>query len=169
MSTDALNGGGRLQNDAALNPHHRLHKVIYRIIVVCLFAQVIEGSLVVPYVLVYFGFPQLSLTEVCNEMHKIAYADESRECLFPYPLFGEPEPWQSTSHTEAFGPSTPSAPGWVLPGFRGAIELKKQREARQAAAKNSAALIQNGTAVEKVRVNKGPELKKSTELKEAAL
>ena len=50
------------------NPHRRLHRVIYYLVVTCLFVQVIEGSFIVPFVLLYFGFPKLSLVEICDEM-----------------------------------------------------------------------------------------------------
>ena len=51
------------------NPHRRMHRVIYILTVVCLFAQVIEGSLIIPGVLLYWGFPQLGLSEICDEMY----------------------------------------------------------------------------------------------------
>lgn len=114
-----------------------MHRVIYWITVVLLTAQVIEGSLVVPYVLVYFGFPQLGLREICDEMQKIAYADDERVCQFPVPLFSEPEPWKYSSRAEVFGPATPPKPGWKMPGFRGVIKLRQEREARRAAAGGS--------------------------------
>ena len=52
------------------NPYRRMHRAIYYLVVTCLFVQVIEGSFVVPFVLLYFGFPQLSLVEICDEMYK---------------------------------------------------------------------------------------------------
>ncbi len=118
----------------AENPHRRMHRVIYWITIVFLTAQVIEGSLVVPYVLVYFGFPQVGLVDICSEMQKIIYDDEERVCEFPVPLFSSPEPWAYKSRSEQFGPSTPPRPRWELPGFRGIIEQRRQRELRNQAA-----------------------------------
>ncbi|MBW2399820.1 MAG: hypothetical protein JRG80_11165 [Deltaproteobacteria bacterium] len=129
--------GMNSKSDETRNPHHRMHRVIYWITVVFLTAQVIEGSLVVPYVLVYFGFPQLGLVEICSEMQKIAYADEERVCQFPVPLFSSPEPWNYPSRAERFGPSTPPQPDWELPGFRGIIEQRREREARRALLESS--------------------------------
>ena len=131
MAQNAIKESGDASGTTdAVNPHARMHKFVYRITLVCLIAQVIEGSLIVPYVLIYFGFPQLSLTEVCDEVYKIAYVDEERECVFPYPLGGEPEPW--ISPPSPLGPHTPPAPGWALPGFRGVIGMRAELEARKA-------------------------------------
>jgi len=130
---------GRDPANGIENPHRRLHRVISWITVVCLAVQVIEGSLVVPYVLLYFGFPQLGLQEICDEMYKLIYADDERVCEYPYPLFKyEPEPWLQPSRAERFGPAAPPKPGWEMPGFRGVIERRRRRAARRAAAASHA-------------------------------
>ena len=114
------------------NPHRRMHRVIYILTVVCLFAQVIEGSLIIPGVLLYWGFPQLGLSEICDEMYKIVYDDESRECENPPPLFRyEPEPWRQPSRDDRFGPVIQSAPRWDVPGYREVIERRHARQVRE--------------------------------------
>ena len=116
-----------------LNPHRRLHGVIYVLTVLCLIVQVLEGALVVPVVLLYFGFPQLGVKDICDEMYKIVYRDETRICNYPYPLFEyEPEPWLEQNREDIFGEVTPPAPRYELPGFRGVIEKRRLREARGA-------------------------------------
>ena len=64
----------------------------------CLVIQVIEGALFVPFVLVYLGFPQVGLQEICRELYNLTYQDDDRECRYPYPLFFRdftPEPRSS--------------------------------------------------------------------------
>ena len=121
------------QNTVAnANPHRRLHNIIYGLTVICLTAQVIEGALVVPYVLLYFGFPQLSVREICDEMYKIVYSDATRECEYPYPLFKyEPEPWSQPSKEALYGQVTPPAPGYDMPKFREVIERREKRNEGQ--------------------------------------
>ena len=110
------------------NPHRRLHSIVYFLTVTCLIAQVIEGALIVPLVLVYFGFPQLGVNDICDEMYKIIYKDEQRTCGYPYPLFEyEPEPWHETNREDVFGHVTPPAPAYNLPGFREVIAIREQR------------------------------------------
>ena len=41
----------------------------------CLVIQVIEGALFVPFILVYLGFPQVGLQEICRELYNITYQD----------------------------------------------------------------------------------------------
>jgi hypothetical protein len=104
-----------------------------------LIAQVLEGALVVPYVLLYFGFPQLSVSEICDEMYKIVYADENRECEYPYPLFSyEPEPWSQTNKENKYGHVTPPAPNYDMPKFREVIERREQRNNEAQRLTNSA-------------------------------
>jgi hypothetical protein len=40
---------------------------------------------------VYYGYPTLSLTEICSELLKVRYSDDTLECKVPYPPFGPPE------------------------------------------------------------------------------
>ena len=116
------------------NPHQRLHNIVFICAVILLTGQVLEGSFLIPFVCVYFGFPELSLKEVCDEMSKIAYADEDRYCEYPYPLFASiPEPWTQKNRDDVFPPATPPQAKFERLGFREVLEVRKAREARKAA------------------------------------
>ena len=54
----------------------------------CLVALVIEGAFTLPFMAVYYGYPTLSLTEICSELLKVRYSDDTLECKVPYPAFG---------------------------------------------------------------------------------
>jgi hypothetical protein len=69
----------------------RMHKWIKRAVLVCLVALVIEGAFTLPFMAVYYGYPTLSLTEICSELLKIRYSNDTLECKYPYPPFGPPE------------------------------------------------------------------------------
>ena len=120
------------------NPHKRMHAVIFYIVIACLTAQVIEGALIVPYILVHFGFPDLSLKEICDEMYIIVYKDENRQCNFPYPMFAGPEVWKYKDMTAEVGAPVPPKPNYEGYGWRQTVKRHKDRLARQAAAKAGA-------------------------------
>lgn len=120
------------------NPHKRLHAVVFYIVIACLTAQVIEGTLIAPYILVHFGFPDLSLKEICDEMYIIVYKDEDRECNFPYPLFAGPEVWKYKDMAAEVGYPVPPKPNYEGYGWRETVQRRKDRLARQAAAKAAA-------------------------------
>ena len=69
----------------------RMHKWIKRAVLVCLVALVIEGAFTLPFMAVYYGYPTLSLTQICSELLKIRYSDDTLECKYPYPPLGPPE------------------------------------------------------------------------------
>jgi hypothetical protein len=46
----------------------RMHKWIKRAVMVCLVALVIEGAFTLPFMAVYYGWPTLSLTQICSEL-----------------------------------------------------------------------------------------------------
>ncbi len=70
----------------------RMHKWIKRGVFVCLFALVVEGAFTVPALAIWYGWPQLSFQEICSELMKVRYSDDTMECEYPpYPLFGPPE------------------------------------------------------------------------------
>ena len=115
------------------NPHKRIHKVVHFLVALCLTVQVLEGSFIVPYILVHFGFPDLSIKEICDEMYMIVYRDERRECNYPYPLFAGPEVWKYPDMTAVVGTPAPPAPGYVGFGFRETVQRHKDRLARQRA------------------------------------
>jgi hypothetical protein len=117
------------------NPHRRLHRVVFVSAALCLVIQVIEGALFVPFVLVYLGFPQVGLREMCRELYNITYQDEDRECRYPYPLFFQdftPEPDLEENKEHVFGPVTPPRPRYDVPGWREMISIVEKRRAAEA-------------------------------------
>ena len=77
---------------AGTTPYYaRMHKWIKRAVLVCLVALVIEGAFTLPFMAVYYGYPTLSLIEICSELLKVRYSDDTLECKVPYPMFGPPE------------------------------------------------------------------------------
>ena len=62
-----------------------MHKWIKRAVLVCLVALVIEGAFTLPFMAVYYGYPTLSLTQICSELLKVRYSDDTLECKYPYP------------------------------------------------------------------------------------
>jgi len=117
------------------NPHRGLHRVIFVAAALCLVIQVIEGALFVPFVLVYLGFPQVGLQEICRELYNISYQDEDRKCRYPYPLFFRdftPEPALQVSKEDVFGPVTPPRPHYHIPGWREMVSIVERRRAVEA-------------------------------------
>jgi hypothetical protein len=120
---------------AAENPHRRLHRVVFLAAALCLVIQVIEGALFIPFVLVYLGFPQVRLQEMCRELYNITYQDDDRDCRYPYPLFFRdftPEPDRQESKEAVFGPVTPPRPRYDVPGWREMISIVEKRRAAEA-------------------------------------
>jgi hypothetical protein len=120
---------------APANPHRRLHRVVFIAAAVCLVIQVIEGALFIPFVLVYLGYPQVGLQEICRELYNISYQDGDRECRYPYPLFFQdatPEPARHASKAQVFGPVTPPRPRYAVPGWREMISIVEKRRAAEA-------------------------------------
>src|SRR3546814_17778947 len=68
-----------------------MHKWLQRGLTVCLVALVIEGALTFPLLAIWYGWPTLSLPQICSEFEKIRFADESLECIYTYPLFASSE------------------------------------------------------------------------------
>ena len=138
-----------LQDDSlplGTTPYHkRMHTWLRRAIYVCMFALVIEGTLFVPFLVVWYGWPTLSMHEICDELQKGAYSDDARTCQFPYPLSGSPFGGPSEA-----GGQTTSEDNWgVQPqpqyrrlGFRELVRIHDERLARQA----HAAAPPNGVA-----------------------
>jgi hypothetical protein len=123
------------------NPHRRLHRVVFFAAALCLVVQVIEGALFVPFVLVYLGWPQVSVSEICGELYDLTYQDEGRQCRYPYPLFFRdytPEPDLETSKEHVFGPVTPPRPRYDVPGWREMIARVEARRAAEANARGAA-------------------------------
>ncbi|ORJ59716.1 hypothetical protein [Mycobacterium simiae] len=110
----------------------RMHKWIKRAVLVCLIALVIEGAFTLPFMAVYYGYPTLSLTEICSELLKVRYSDDTLECKVPYPMFGAPEgaaPKQTAQDVWGIQP----VPKYKRIGFRELVRIHQEREARKAA------------------------------------
>ncbi len=114
----------------------RMHKWLKRGLFVCLFGLVIEGSMTVPLIAVWYGWPTLSLGEICSELLKVRYADDRLECEFPYPMSGPPMGGppeavgqQSAQDTWGIQP----VPGYASIGFRELIRIHDERLARESA------------------------------------
>ncbi|PQD99125.1 hypothetical protein CYL16_19020 [Mycobacterium sp. EPG1] len=112
----------------------RMHKWLKRGLYVCLFGLVIEGSLTVPVIAVWYGWPTLSLTEICSELLKVRYSDDTLECQQPYPIGGPP----FGGAPEAAGQQTARDEWGIQPkpkydsiGFRELIRIREDRLARQ--------------------------------------
>ena len=110
-----------------------MHKWLGRGLFACLTALVIEGTLTVPLMAVWMGWPTLSLVEICSELEKVRFADESRECIFPYPLFGPPEAAGQTTSKDEWGP-IPANRARVRIGYRDLVKFRDERLARATAA-----------------------------------
>jgi len=120
---------------APANPHQRLHRVVFVAAALCLVIQVIEGALFIPFVLVYLGFPQVGLQEICRELYNITYQDDNRECRYPYPLVFQdptPEPDREENKEHVFGTVTPPRPHYDVPGWREMIAIVERRRAAEA-------------------------------------
>lgn len=111
----------------------RMHKWLLRFLYVCLFALVIEGAFILPFALIWYGYPTLSLVEICSEMQKVRFADDTRECIFPYPLFGPAEGAGQKTAQDVWG--IQPRPQYKRIGFRDLVRIRDERLARQAAEK----------------------------------
>ena len=134
------------------NPHKRMHRVVFFVVVACLTVQVLEGAFIIPYILVHFGFPKLSIKEICDEMYIIVYKNEDRECNFPHPLFAGPEPWKYKDMTDVIGKPAPPRPHYEGFGFREVIKRREERMARKAAEAAAGDKIER-THIEEKKIN----------------
>lgn len=114
----------------------RLHRWLQRVIIICLAGLVIEGTFLVPFLALWFGWPTLSLQEICSELMKVRYSNETVECIHPYPLSGPP----FGDNVEAANIDTARDTWGIQPipeypriGFRDLVRLHDERLARQAA------------------------------------
>jgi hypothetical protein len=114
-----------------------MHKWLQRGLIVCLVALVLEGALTFPLLAMWYGWPTLSLQEICSEFEKIRFADESRECLYPYPLFAPSEGVGQKTAQDVWGAQP--RPKYERVEYRGLIRRRDERLARQAAEREAAA------------------------------
>jgi hypothetical protein len=108
----------------------RMHKWIKHAVMVCLVALVIEGAFTLPFMAIYYGWPTLSLTEICSELLKVRYSNDTMECQFPYPMFGPPEGAAGKATAQDQWGIQP-VPHYHRLGFRELIRIHDQRLARQ--------------------------------------
>ena len=114
----------------------RMHTWLRRALYVCLFGLVIEGSLTVPVIAVWYGWPTLSLTEICSELMKVRYSDDSLECQQPYPIGGPPfggAPEAANQDTARDEWGVQPIPQYARIGFRELVRIHEEREAGRAA------------------------------------
>jgi hypothetical protein len=109
-----------------------MHKWLQRGLIVCLFALVLEGAFTFPLLALWYGWPTLSMQEICSEFLKIQFADDTKECIYPYPLFGPPEGrGQTAAQQDVWG--VQPKPLYQRVGFGEFIKRRDARRARQAA------------------------------------
>jgi hypothetical protein len=116
-------------------PYARMHRWLQRALFVCLTALVLEGAFTMPLLAMWYGWPTLSFVEICSELQKVRFSDDSRECIYPYPLFGPAEGAGQRTARDAWG--VQPVPKYRRIGFRDLIEIRDERLARQAAARRS--------------------------------
>jgi hypothetical protein len=113
-------------------PFATMHKWLQVGLFVCLTALVIEGTFTVPVLLVWMGWPTLSLVDICSELEKVRFSDDTRVCQYPYPLFGPAEGAGQTTAKDIWG--IQPTPQYKRIGFRDLVRFRDERLARQAAA-----------------------------------
>ena len=114
-------------------PHYAtMHKWLRRGLWWCLVVLIIEASFTLPFEMVWFGWPTLSMTEICSELEKVRFSDDTRECIVPYPLFAPSEGAGQTTAQDKWG--VQPEPQYKRIGFRDLVKFRDERVARQAAA-----------------------------------
>lgn len=108
----------------------RMHLWIKRAVMVCLVALVIEGAFTLPFMAFYYGYPTLSLTQICSELLKVRYSNDTMECQFPYPMFGPPEGVAGKATAKDQWGIQP-VPHYHRLGFRELVRIHDERLARQ--------------------------------------
>ena len=114
--------------------HSKLHDRIRRVCYVLLFGLVIEGALTFPLLAIWYGVPELSPIEVCSELQKVMYNDDTRECethpLNSPPFGGTGEAEGQTTAQDIWG--VQPKPQYDTVRFRELVENREEREARNA-------------------------------------
>lgn len=113
-----------------------MHKWLQRGLFVCLTVLVIEGAFSLPFIAIWMGWPTLSMIEICSELQKVRYSDDSRECLVPHPLFAPAEGRGQTTAQDQWG--IQPRPMYKRIGFRDLVRFRDDRLTRQAAAEAAA-------------------------------
>jgi hypothetical protein len=92
----------------------------------------IKRAFTLPFMAVYYGYPTLSLTQICSELLKVRYSDDTLECKYPYPILGPPEGVQGKDTAQDVWGIQPT-PKYHRLGFRELVRIHDEREARHAA------------------------------------
>jgi hypothetical protein len=114
----------------------RMHKWIKRAVMVCLVALVVEGAFTLPFMAIYYGWPTLSLTQICSELLKVRYSNDTLACQFPYPMFGPPEGAAGKATAQDQWGIQP-VPHYHRLGFRELVRIHDERVARQSAGQHT--------------------------------
>jgi hypothetical protein len=113
--------------------HERMHTIIRRVCYVLLFGLVIEGALTFPLLAMWYGVPELSPAQVCDELQKVMYHDDTRECrtadLNSPPLGGKAEAEGQTTSEDIW--RIQPKPLYPRVGYRELVENKRRREAAE--------------------------------------
>ncbi len=109
-----------------------MHKWLQRGLFVCLTALVLEGAFTFPLLAVWYGWPTLSLQEICTELERTRFSDDTRTCIYPYPLFGPAEGAGQKTAQDVWG--VQPKPLYKKVEYREFVRRKQERLARQAAA-----------------------------------
>ena len=109
-----------------------MHKWLQRGLFVCLVALVIEASFSLPGLLIWFGWPTLTFTEVCDELMKVRWSDDDAECLVPHPLYGANEVEGRTAKSKDQWGIQPR-PLYKRIGYRDLVKFRDDRLDREAA------------------------------------
>ncbi len=111
-----------------------MHKKLRAALLVCLFGLVIEGSLTVPVIAVWYGWPTLSINEICSELMKVRFSDDTLTCREPYPIGGPPfggAPEAAGQRTAQDRWGIQPIPEYPRIGFRELVRIHEQRLAHQ--------------------------------------
>ena len=127
-------------------PFANMHKWLQRGLIVCLTALVIEGAFIVPFCLVWYGWPTLSIQEMCSELMKVRYVDDDVECKYPYPLFGPAEGKVAMEYVRSKNKDTDiwgiqPTPLYKRIGFRDLVKWRNERLAKEQAAAAAPAAV----------------------------
>ena len=111
----------------------RMHTIIRRACYVLLFGLVIEGALTFPLLAAWYGVPTLTPAEVCDELQKVMYHDDTRECstadLNSPPFGGTGEAEKQKTSQDVWG--VQPKPLYPPVDYRELVKHKERREARE--------------------------------------
>jgi hypothetical protein len=112
----------------------KLHRRIQNCCYVLLVGLVLEGSLMVPLTLAWYGWPTLSVHEICDELNKVIYSDPNYHCKTGYPLttapYGDAPAGANQKTTKDKGIVQPT-PDYPRIGFRDLVRIHNERVAAQ--------------------------------------